>query len=252
MYGASLQGMGRMQGLNVQNSGEEYVIEQLLKSRKNAVIIDVGANKGQYSSLLISNAGDDNKLDVHLFEPSASNIELLKKEFSVTKPNVSFFFNHCALSDTKGSMTLFTDQEGSDIASLYDLQVSVRPFDTAMATSVEVTTLDDYARSAAISSVDLLKIDVEGAEYDVLKGAASLISNRKIKFIQFEFGTANVSARKFFFDFWQLLSSEYDFYHVVRNGIMPVREYSIDYEVFLTTNYFLALKGEPVNMFHTS
>jgi FkbM family methyltransferase len=51
---------------------------------------------------------------------------------------------------------------------------------------VEAVTLDDYCEQHGIDSVDLLKLDVEGAEYFVLQGATKLLASRKSPTIIFE------------------------------------------------------------------
>jgi hypothetical protein len=50
----------------------------------------------------------------------------------------------------------------------------------ATPTSVATTTLDDYASEADIARIDLLKIDVEGAEERVLRGAQRLLDERRV------------------------------------------------------------------------
>ena len=57
------------------------------------------------------------------------------------------------------------------------------------ATQIEVrcTTLDRFCSDRGIKQIDVLKIDTEGFELDVLKGASSLLSHQAIRFIYFEF-----------------------------------------------------------------
>src|SRR5258707_6529973 len=54
---------------------------------------------------------------------------------------------------------------------------------------VPTITLDDFTEQNKIPSIDFLKIDVEGFELEVLKGAAGLLSSKRIKMILFEANT---------------------------------------------------------------
>jgi hypothetical protein len=88
-----------------------------------------------------------------------------------------------------------------------------------------------------------LKIDVEGHELNVLKGAAELLSSRRINFIQFEFGEADIDSRTYLRDFFDLLSDNYDFFRIVPHGLRPIGAYSSAHEVFATINYLAALRA---------
>lgn len=245
LYNVSLQGLGRMQGNPIEESGELDVIKKILKeSGETVTIIDVGANKGQYSSHIMANVPSNKKLQLHIFEPSAPNIPLLKEQFNTVKyPAHTFYINQSALSDTDATAFLYADEKGSDLSSLLDLKVPIRPFDESEKEEVKVIRLDTYLDAYRDQTIDLLKIDVEGTEYKVLMGAMQAINRNKIKHIQFEFGAGNITSRIFFNDFWNLLSPRYNFSQVLFGGQFPINAYSIDYEIFKTTNYFLTLKS---------
>jgi len=63
--------------------------------------------------------------------------------------------------------------------------IYVRPDRTE---KVVMTTIDRYCEKNDISQIDLLKIDVEGAEYQVLLGARSMLQHKRIRCCVFEFG----------------------------------------------------------------
>jgi FkbM family methyltransferase len=56
---------------------------------------------------------------------------------------------------------------------------------------IECSTLDTICEKENIPFIDYLKIDTEGAEFKILKGSEKLIQNKKIKFIQFEYGLSD-------------------------------------------------------------
>jgi len=244
LHTISLQGMGRKQGSAVEISGEENALKNVIQSAEDQIVImDVGANKGDYTSMICKQPSFQKNIAIHLFEPSLFNKDVLQKKFNATNfQKHTFFVNQLALSDENGSSFLYTDSEGSDLASLINLNTSVRKFDDSKKERVQTITLDEYCKSHNVNSIDLLKIDVEGAEYKVLKGAHELLEKNQIKNIQFEFGTGNITSRIFFCDFWNLLSAKYNFFQIMSDGLIPIRKYSIDMEIFQTTNFFLTLK----------
>ena len=72
-------------------------------------------------------------------------------------------------------------------------------------TEFEVTTIDHFCSKKGIEFIDFLKIDAEGSELTVLQGAAQMINDGRIGFIQFEFNEMNVMSRCFLRDFYDLL-----------------------------------------------
>jgi hypothetical protein len=64
---------------------------------------------------------------------------------------------------------------------------------------------DDFCKENGIESIDLLKIDVEGAEFMVLEGFANMLKNNAIRIIQFEYGYANGDTHTLMKDFFRLL-----------------------------------------------
>ena len=245
MYKISLKGIGKMQGIDTENSGERIVIRKLFKPINQALIIfDVGANKGGYSDIIFSELKKNKaNIHLHLFEPSKENIPLLYEKLNDTDPNFITYINRVALSDNNGVANLYTDSFGSDLGSLFDLRVSCRTFESQYAENVETMMLDTYCLQNNIEHIDFLKLDVEGSEFMILRGASKLLREKKIKFIQFEFGTGNITSRTFFYDFWEMLSDSYIFYQVLKDGLIEIKKYDTSQEIFVTSNFLLKLRN---------
>lgn len=101
--------------------------------------------------------------------------------------------------------------------------------------------MDDFCREANISHIHFLKLDVEGNEYKLLENSAEML-NGKIDYIQIEFGGANIDARTYFRDFWELLDGDYRFFRILRDGMVEIEKYSERLEQFACTNYLFVRK----------
>jgi FkbM family methyltransferase len=204
---------------------------------KGGVFIDVGANKGLYSKELLLQYGN-NVTELHLFEPSK---DLTEKHLKFADDRVRI--NNLALSDSSRTATLYKVSGNAGLNSLTKRRLDHFEVEMDDVEEIKTITLDEYVESHGIRAIDLLKIDVEGHELDVLKGAAVNLKNNTIRCIQFEFGGCNIDTRIFFQDFWYLLHGEfgYKIYRVTPFGVTQLDKYSELDEIFLTTN-FLAVK----------
>lgn len=236
LYYLALKGMNYTPDEGFDKSGELSVLK-LVKKRisqcnKQSVLFDVGANIGNYSKLLNDQFNRHN-VKIYAFEPSRGTFDTLKENISLfTKVECM----NLGFGNKEEDLELFKSNEGSDLASLYDRGI------TDTIEIVKITTIDTFCKKNQIEKIDFLKIDIEGNEYKCLQGAKDLLSKRKIKFIQFEFGKSNVNARVFFKDIYVLLS-EYSFiiYRVLKDGLEPIEEYNETLEIFYTTNYLAVL-----------
>ena len=146
------------------------------------------------------------------------------------------------LSDTSGKMSIYSDKSGSTMASLYKRDLEYRNINFENNEEVDILTLDEFCANQKIDNILLLKIDVEGNEYNVLKGAKRMLEEGRIKYIQFESGGCNISSRIFFFDFWNLLNEKYKIYHIMKDGIDEINNYDERLEIFTYCNYFCKRK----------
>jgi FkbM family methyltransferase len=138
---------------------------------EGAVTVDVGANCGLYTRKLARLSRQ-----VYAFEPSHQMADLLRR---TSAPNVSV--HEIALSDQTGNAELFIPQDGHEmIYGLASLEPAVSASSKAVA-SVNVPT----ARLDTIVQQDVafVKIDVEGHELNVLKGAVELLEHSQPIFL---------------------------------------------------------------------
>jgi len=136
---------------------EMFFVNEFLTSRRR--FIDIGANVGIYSYYFLPSFKH-----IEVFEPMQ---ELTYRLASLKNTHISI--NPVALSSSSGSLNFYIPIEGGQLLSeSASLEPQKKPFQKRL---VEVKTLDEYG----FEEVDLIKIDVEGHEYDVIKGAEKTI-----------------------------------------------------------------------------
>jgi FkbM family methyltransferase len=225
----------------IDTSGERGVIDRLAErsvGRARLRVFDVGANVGDYTKALLDRF--QRNVDVFAFEPARSSFDRLTQRWS-NHDNVHLF--QLALGQADETLPLYSDREASSMASLYQRRMGHVGRAFKLVEQVTVSRLDSFCSLQEIPRIDLMKIDVEGHELSVLRGAGALLTTGAIEMIQFEFGRASVDARVFMKDFFELLGDRYAIYRVVCDGLAPIRKYHEALEVFLTTNYVAIWRG---------
>ena len=160
--------------------------------REGMIVFDVGANIGELSLLFsrfVRSSGQ-----VHAFEPVRETFDRLQSIITAAgRSNVRL--NQLAVSDENGAvdMNVYSAEYSSwnTIANrpLASLGVEIQPPTLQKVASI---TVDQYCADNNIDYIDLLKIDVEGAEYQVLRGAKRMLQNRRIACCIFEFGQTTI------------------------------------------------------------
>ena len=164
-------------GAYVETSGEEVLftlVREKVRDQTETVIFDVGANVGEFSAVAFKSLGSGIK--IHAFEPSQKAFLRLCENLRLNKvSNVSAF--NCAIGSSTGFVPFFEPEghltNGSlnrGFAELFSAQVNERP----------VILVDGRALDGLISGDRpvLMKIDVEGAESEVLRSLRSFILSR--------------------------------------------------------------------------
>lgn len=169
------------------------------------IVFDVGSNKGDWADILIRGVKE-----MHLFEPNEILLHYTMVRFD-TLANV--LYNALGICDknVETDFYYFTNNNNG-LSSIYynpyweELGLPMKKG------KIRVTTLDNYYRASGV--IDFIKIDVEGADYDVLVGAMGLLENNKIRFIQIEYSTHYALAGRSFEDVVPFVRQfGYDLFH---------------------------------------
>ena len=223
-------------------AGTGWALDAEIKAAKTVIrhsspiIFDVGANTGEWSSLIHQLYP---QAQIFLFEPQPT----CHRRISERNIPGSILVPHAASSTAGQTIKLFTSGDASGIASLHQRRDSY--FNDRTFTSVDVHTvsIDDVIRENELPRVDFMKIDVEGHDFAVLKGAMKGLEGRLIKVLSFEFGSGNINSRTFFRDFWDLLTPlGYEIYRILPSSrLMPINEYYEDCEYFRGVSNYIAI-----------
>jgi FkbM family methyltransferase len=135
-------------------------------------IIDVGVNKGYFS--LISAKLMDNTGKVYAIEPDSTNCSWIKKSIKKNNyKNIELF--QIALSNKNEEICLYKGFKSGDHSIKKDRGLGFQ--------MVKAQRLDDFVKKHNIKRVDLIKIDVEGAEVEVIQGGEKLLEQKNLNLI---------------------------------------------------------------------
>lgn len=148
-------------------------IKQLALSSAG-VVFDVGANHGDFAraaSACLPQAR------VILVEPLPKMQAWLEETIRSRQPNWQLL--RCALGNERAQLPLFVDEKDDNIGSLAGFSPEYLKANPSAHISeqvlCEVRTLDDVATEMGVNHIDLLKIDVEGFEFEVMRGAGRML-----------------------------------------------------------------------------
>lgn len=149
--------------------------------RPGDCVLDVGANQGLFFARLLDLVGDAGS--VHAFEPNDELVPKLR-ELAAGRPAV---VNEVGVSDHVGTAEFFVDARAAlgGVASSLEKLHGMHGTNNVKPVTIRLTSLDTYCAQQHISP-QFIKIDVEGHELGVLRGAAQTI-NRCRPILVFEF-----------------------------------------------------------------
>jgi FkbM family methyltransferase len=174
---------------------------------------------------------------VHAFEVAPPTHALLEAAFRSSPLRSRVELHDSGLSDQPGQQTMYYFPDHDTLTCelpRHDGYAAV-PF------QAHLTTLDAFCAERGIEAIDYLKIDVEGAEYRVLKGARALLEADRIACIQFEYGAFSVQTRFLLKDYFDLLSDRFAIGKIFPDHV-AFGDYDWTAENFRFSNYLCVSK----------
>ena len=215
-------------------NGEYWLLRHVLAiPAATKVLLDVGANKGNWSAEAIEIAGATQALNIHAFEPSHQTRLMLATRFPDSS---AVTVQPYALSDSTGEATFYSEEVGGGTNSLSSSSGSKSEI-------VKLTTIDIFLEEADIAEVSMVKIDTEGFDLLVLRGAESSLNAGRIEVLQFEYNWRWLLNHACLRDVFDLIADKpYHFGKLVGGTIELYEQWHFELDRFFENNYVLLRK----------
>lgn len=192
--------------------GENFFLSSILPKSNPKICIDIGAAEGNYTKKLLQFTNSK----VISFEPVLMQFEKLK-ENTKNFGERSIIVNK-GIGEKSDKLYIHFDPNNLNKASFSEEIKRVPYVDNNQKSEINVISLDYYLNENNIDSLDFIKIDTEGYELEVLKGAMRSIEKYKPKYIQIEFNWHQLFRNTSINYFFDLLPPTYDLYQLIPNG----------------------------------
>lgn len=166
--------------------GEQLLLRTYL--RPGGVALDIGANIGMFS-VMMGRLCDS--ASIFSFEPAQETYERLLRNLR-RNALANVVAEHRAMGKQAGMVRLAVDPKSSALSRIaldHEAEERGRTFEV-----VPCTTVDDFCAERGIEALDFVKIDVEGAEPQVLAGAAGMLGRRAIRCLLIEICPGTLAA----------------------------------------------------------
>ena len=154
---------------------DELISATLRNANGPSIAVDIGANVGAFA-VALATAGFS---EVHAFEPIPATFNRLSDNVALNNLGSRIKLNQLGIGDVDCSALMHYDPKSPATAAVVNAPAQ-------NVHQVKITTLDRYAVAHDIRQIDFLKIDTEGFESAVLRGAESLLRSRSVKTILLE------------------------------------------------------------------
>jgi FkbM family methyltransferase len=158
-------------------NGEAWLCREVGRGARR--FIDVGAHKGDWTANLLKYASAD--VEGLAFEPIPKHFERLRGRMASEWPSARVELVRKAVSDAAGQAEMFEEPIHGWSSSLVSGDAG------APVHTVDVTTVDDEVSARGWSTLDIMKVDAEGFDLHVIRGAERLLRAGELAVLQFEY-----------------------------------------------------------------
>lgn len=221
--------------VDIDLNGERWLVETIAKRApsEDAVFLDVGANVGDWSRLVVDNAPEARLI---AFEPVPPVRALLTANLSGSKAEILPF----ALSDQTGTVEINYSPGNSHFSSIETVGQDVQS--DSQVVEVERRTGDDICAERGVAHIRFLKVDTEGHDLKVIEGFRKMLDASQIDVIQFEYNYMSIFSRTFLRDFFAALTPGMRIGRLLRDRV-EYFEYVPALDNFIQAN-FIAVRSE--------
>ena len=213
-------------------NGEYWLLERVLSASRQgpAVLLDIGANVGNWSAEALRLVPAGSPVKILAIEPSHATCALLTARFR-DRRNVAV--HECALSAAAGHAAFYSSNAGAGTNSL-------SPLSGPNTETVRLVTMDELLLHSAPGAVAMAKIDAEGADALILRGAERALTSGAIEVIQFEYNWRWLLFHQSLRDIFELIAgTPYRVAKLVNRGLHYYEAWHPELDRFFESNYVL-------------
>jgi FkbM family methyltransferase len=223
-------------------NGEYWLLHQVIaRAAAPVVLLDIGANRGNWTAHALSLARP-HALRIHAFEPAADTRAMLAERLA-TAPAVAI--HPVAVADRDGDAAFFSMGAGSPVSSLAAISGDRRE-------QVPVVRVDTFMARHEPAGATMFKIDTEGFDFAVLRGAEATLASGRVEIVQFEYNWRWLINHACLRDVFEYLDDKpYRLGKLVPGGIEVYDAWHPELDRFFETNCVLIRRGSPLEALAT-
>jgi len=219
------------------------------------VVFDIGADVGTWTKEVFNKRSN---IQVHLFEPVPKSYQKLLQNLAEPIKTGQVTANNCAVSEKEGDQAFYYYRDKPSWSTFHQRLEVEKQFNLESPESLPVSTvtLDSYCEKMNVRRIHFLKIDTEGSEFEVIKGAKELLRKGRIDYLQFEYGgtflDAGITLQEVF-EYLKLM--RYEIFKMSPDGLKHIESFSPTYEDYEYSNFLavnerfkLKVLGQPPTM----
>lgn len=236
----------------IQSNGESYVhsrLAELHQSDNNPVILDIGANQGEWTRALIGQYKLTNRRAprIHAFEPVIDSYLLLANNLQqYVESGIVVLVNAGASDERRQSEISITGYAAGTNALQPDPTLPDLPKQR-----VNLWSIDTYCKENNIDHLSYAKIDVEGHDLYVLKGANHMMKRQAIDCLQFEYNHRWIWSRTFLRDAFIIAEAHgYVIGKLTPIGVELYERWHPELEKYVEGNYLMYPNNNPLRLHH--
>lgn len=236
-------------GYDIASNGEatlQQTIADMAPRGSVWTVLDVGANQGQWAASMIAaaaRAGTDSGLTIVSVEPVPGTARMLQRAIDAHQSSTVWLLEEVAFSSRPKEVIIHVVEDGAGTNSVYS--PNGPDVECESAVTVAATTVDRYCQQSGLGVLAMIKIDVEGHDFEVLLGARETLADGKVDCIQFEYNHRWISAGRSLRDVFDLIrGTSYRLARVVPGGLELIPSWNSELDRYFEANY--ALVGHEV------
>ena len=187
------------------NPDREADIVKLFRPKEGDIVVDVGAHIGRYTIIASKMVGSQGI--VIAIEAHPANYDILKENILLNKLSNVTSLNY-AVHSRETLVKLYEPGQEEGFTIYNTIMTDRTSFNSQKYIEVKADTLDSLLLRNGIKQVNWIKIDVEGAEYEVLRGATNILSSSKDISLLIEIHNLGVENKTFYEPIMQFLESK--------------------------------------------